>query len=614
MRVGPETATAAGLGAARRALGRQGDVVRLGEVGAQLKAHATEIPAALQAAAEGAKTGMSTLLPGEEIGPGHGALNPFQGDTSLVTARSMTNAPVTWHEAIGEAFGTVRGIKDAFIAGGALPTDPAAGLQYSPLGQIPDIRIGSAVIPVGTAIRLPGRLVAAEHSFFRMANYSMERAAEAYRTATNEMEAGGRDANWRNQRIAEISLNPSQEQMDRWIAGSTHATLMGQGGAWVQKLSRTINHEFNVPGIGPTPLLKFMDPFIKISGNIIDQSIVHRTPVGLLSPEIRADILGKNGNIAQDKAMARMLVGTGMAIASGSLAAQGYLTGSGPSDRKEAATWMMAGYLPHSVRIGDLWYQVNKLGPYGVLASISADLYDVVHDAEDADFLKAAMHLQHAFTQNILDESFMKGPSDMIKAVEEPGRYGENYIKSFLSSFVPFSSGLTQMNRNMDPYQRETRTVLDTIKSKIPGLSEDLQPRRDVWGEPIPSRHGVGYATSIYEQKMSEDPVNRAMWKVGVFPGKVNKRIRNVELTPEQYDDFARIAGRMAKMRLDQIVASPQFQQQIPSVQHDWMNETIKQSRESASEMILMKNPIIIRQSLEAKQIKRQNINDRDTE
>ncbi len=582
LRAGPETLAAAAIGKVRQAMGREGEVVHAGEALAQYRARYGTIPASVQSAMEAAKTGMTTLLPGEEIRPGHGALTPFEGDSNLVTARSMTNAPVSWSEAMGTAYGTVRGIKDAFLVGGTL-NDRPVGLEYSPHGQIPDVRVGSVNIPIGTAIRLPGRLVAAEHSFFRTANYAMERSAEAYRIATDEGLTGAA----RNQRIAEIELNPSDEQMQRWIDASTQATLMGQGGAFVRKMSAMINHEFNVPGLGPTPLLKFIDPFTKISGNIIDQSLVHRTPIGLLSPEIRADLMGKNGTIAQDKAQARMLIGTGLAVLSGSLAAQGYVTGSGPSDPKEAAIWQMAGNQPHSVRIGDFYYQVNKLGPYGVLLGITADLYDVAHEASDGDMLKAAMHLQHAFTQNILDESFMKGPSDLIKAVEEPGRYGENYLKSFVSSLTPFSSGLYQINKLRDPYQRETRTVVDAIKAKVPGLSETLMPRRDVWGQELPNRTGAGYLTSIYVQKVSEDPVNHALLAAQFFPGKVEKKIRNVELTPQEYDDFARIAGTLTKRNLDKVVTSQAFQNLPLGGKQKLIQVVVEQNREIASGIIM---------------------------
>jgi hypothetical protein len=254
-----------------------------------------------------------------------------------------------------------------------------------------------------------------------------------------------------------------------------------------------------------------------------------------------------------------------------------------------------------------------------MLASISADLFDVAHEAEQGEFTKAGAHLLHAITQNVLDESAMHGPAELLKAVETPDRYGESYVRNYLAAFVPYSVGLSQMARAMDPYQRDTKTMIDTIRNKIPWhldsyFGNELPVGRDIWGEPLPSRTALGGAgiSAIYEQKTNADPVNQAMWKVGVFPGAVERKIHNVPLTAEQYDDFQRLAGRMAKMRLDKMVISPQFQQQIPSVQHDWMNETIKQSRESARQMMMMKNPTIARQALEAKQSKKQAINDRN--
>ena len=57
----------------------------------------------------------------------------------------------------------------------------------------------------------------------------------------------------------------------------------------------------------------------------------------------------------------------------------------------------------------------------------------------------------------------------------------------------------------------------------------------------------------------------------------------------------------MAKMRLDAIVKSPQFQTFPDHVRHDVIVETIKQSRESARGVMMMKNPSIMRQATEDK-------------
>jgi hypothetical protein len=260
------------------------------------------------------------------------------------------------------------------------------------------------------------------------------------------------------------------------------------------------------------------------------------------------------------------------------------------------------------VRVGDMWYDVHRLGPMGMLMGIAADMYDVSHQAAQGDLLLAASHLQHAITQNILDESFMRGPSDLIKAIDDPGRYGEAYIRNFLSSFVPYSVGMAQMARASDPYSRQARSVMDALKSKIPGMSESLLPRRDIWGEEMPNRDALLAAgvTAIYETRMSRDPVNLALLDLGVFPALPERKIRNVQLDDQQYDDFSRISGRMTKMRLDAIVNSPDFRTWPNNVRHDVISEVITQSREAARGIMMMKYPQIPQQ---ATQLRLQKLN-----
>lgn len=615
----PEAVASAAVGRAASALGREGTGTVGGEAGALARGAVRGFAPAVKAGIDALRTGTTTALPGE--GPNQSSL-PFQPGTELAQPAHLDEA-ATFHDAMGAAFGLVRGMRDtvistaALVSAGGVPGESLISRQYSLNRATPDIAFkGVKVLPLGAVATLPSRGVAVIHSFFRSLVFSMEKNAMAYRQAANEGHAGTA----LEARVAQLRSDPSQATMNEAAAHeATESALMGKGSELTQRLAALTN----TPIFG-APLLKFIDPFVRVSGNIIDQSLIRRTPVGLLTmlgpeTELARDLTGKNGNVAQDKAIGRMMVGTTLAVTFGSLAAQKVLSGSGPKDPKEARVWMMAGNQPHSIRIGDTWYQVNKLGPIGMLASISADLFDVAHEAEQGEFTKAGAHLLHAITQNVLDESAMHGPAEMLKAIETPDRYGESYIRNYLAAFVPFSVGMGQIARAEDPYQRDTRTMIDTIRNKIPGhldsyFGNELAVRRDIWGEPLPSRQALGGAgiSAIYEQKVNSDPVNQAMWKVGAFPGTVQRKIRNVELTPDQYDDYQRLAGRMAKMRLDKMVISPQFQQQTPSVQHDWMMETIKQSRTAASEMIMHKNPEIIRQAHDLKTAKKQAINDRN--
>lgn len=587
-KAGPETAAAAMIGALRN----RGERVHFGEVGAQLRAAYREAPGAAQAAIEALKSGATTQLPGETARP----WMAFQGDTDLAMSRAMTNAHVTWSEVAGDAYGLIQGMRDGFVAAGSMiPNAPFVRPEWSPLGQIPDIGIGKLNVPVGTLARLPSRMVASIHSGFRAINYSMAVNALAYRQAAEEGLTGAAHTN----RVGDLRQNPTPEMMETARGIATDQTLMGQGGKLTQTLSKFFNQTYNLPVLGDTAVLKFVDPFVHIAGQIMSQSLMHRTPIGLLAPEIRADIMGRNGNIAQDTAMAKMLVGTSLAVTFGGLAAQGLVSGSGPAEPNKAAMWRLAGNQAHSIRVGDIWYDVHRLGPLGMLMSVSADMYDVAHQigTEDADVVGKS--LMHAFTQNILDESFMRGPSDLIKAVTDPDRYGSGYVRNFVASFLPYSVGMAQMARASDPYSRQARTIMDAIRARVPGLSESLFPRRDIWGDPMPSGDALlaPGVTAVYERKMSADPVNQAMLSLSLGPAPVERQIRNVPLNDQQYDDFARIAGRTAKMQLDAMVRSPTWQIMPNEARHVYIEAELKAARDAARGWVMMKYPEIPREA-----------------
>ena len=130
----------------------------------------------------------------------------------------------------------------------------------------------------------------------------MEINALAFRQATEEGLSGTALAS----RIADLRQNPTDEIMQQARAKATDLTLMGPAGKWVDKLSQWVNHPVNLPLLGETPVMKFIDPFIHIAANIMDQALMQRTPIGLFSPEIRADLAGCNGNGAADTAASKM--------------------------------------------------------------------------------------------------------------------------------------------------------------------------------------------------------------------------------------------------------------------------------------------------------------------
>ena len=119
---------------------------------------------------------------------------------------------------------------------------------------------------------------------------------------------------------------------------------------------------------------------------------------------------------------------------------------------------------------------------------------------------------------------------------------------------MPYSVGAAQIARQIDPYLRSAHGVMDTIKSKVPWWSETLMPVVDIFGQPVPSKQ-IGLLS--YQKAVQNDPAIAEMKRLGVFPAKVERKIRGVTLTEQQYYDYATLAGKLTKMRLDAAVADP---------------------------------------------------------
>ncbi len=448
------------------------------------------------------------------------------------------------------------------------------------------INVGGKEIEVGgKQIRLPGRLLSAQDEFFKTIAYRQELNALAYRTAETEGLSGNAFAG----RVADIINNPTDEMMTAATKNAAYQTFTQELGETGKAIQRFSNSHF---------LAKMVVPFIRTPTNILKYSM-ERTPFGLLSQEIRANLSGINGAVARDTQMARMAMGSMVAVGTLALVNEGLLTGGGPADNKEKAMLRLTGWQPYSVKIGDTYYSYQWAEPMSTITGMVADMADLAKSGSEheEDVSKIAATIVGSFSKNLMGKLSLRGASDLIQMVTDPDRYGPKYIQNMVSSFVP--SALAQTARANDPVLRQSKTVLDAIKSRIPGLRSDLLPSRDVWGEPIANQGALGLdmLSPVYESKLNKDPVNQALLKLGVYPSKVSNKIRGVELTDAQYDDFAKTAGKMTKMRLDAVVNTPGFATVPANVQEDVIRKIIKSSRETARGIIMMRNPDIIQQA-----------------
>jgi hypothetical protein len=148
------------------------------------------------------------------------------------------------------------------------------------------------------------------------------------------------------------------------------------------------------------------------------------------------------------------------------------------------------GWQPYSVKIGDTYYSYGRLEPLGILLGVASDFTELNKAMTTQEQNSVAALIMGSISKNLVSKTWLRGPSEMIEAIQDPDRYGATYVQNLVGTLVP--TGVAQYARNQDPYLREARSILDKLKERVPGYRETLPARRDVFGDPIKLEGSLG--------------------------------------------------------------------------------------------------------------------------
>jgi len=501
----PEHAVAAGVGAARRAIGREAaDRVLLSEVGARTAG-----------LLQGTKEGM----------------------------RLFANALKT-----GEA------------------TDFVTKLEHQGQKAVSGLK--------GEVLRLPSRFLTAEDELFKGINRRMEIAGLAVRNAEKE----GLKGQEARDRIAELAANPTDEMMLSALEYGRYTTFQAKLGPLASKVSAATNE---------MPILKAVLPFVRTPTNLF-KFFIERSPGAPLLKEVRRDFAA--GGAKRDLAIARVMLGTGMGAVVAELAAKGLITGSPPTDDNKRRLMEADGWQPYSVKVGDQYYSYKRLDPFSLTIGAAADLATLSDGMTDKQLDNQAASVVGAIISNLQDKTWLSGISSLLAAADDPERKAGAFFERLAgSAAVP--TGVAQVARTLDPTARETPSMGTAIQNRIPGLSDNLLPKRDVWGKPIVSEGGVGpdLLSPIWTKTDRKDPITREALRVGATVSKPQKG----DLNPEQYDRLQEVAGSVARKWIGQLIASPEYQALNREAQADEIGDAMTRARKAAKASVLTGEPIL---------------------
>lgn len=410
---------------------------------------------------------------------------------------------------------------------------------------------------LGQMVRIPGAALGAEDVVFKGIGYRMELWSQAYRKAVSE----GLSGDTLTSRIIDIANDPPTDIMKVAQDAADYQTFTRKLGEVGTRMSGFLNSH---------PAFSFIVPFIKTPTNIF-KYFGERTPLALLSKAVWDDIT--EGGAKRDLALSKISLGS-MVIALGAfLGYEGKVTGGGPKERTLQEAWRNTGWRPYSIKVDDKYYGFGGLEPLGTLLGIAADIGEITKRAdegqlEDVEHIISAAAI--ALSKNVTSKTFLQGVAQFSNFLAEPENRWSSISKNYARSIVPAS--LQQFNRTeIDPVVRQTRDMVDEIKAAIPGLSETLPPRRNVWGEPVMRDEALGpdVTSPIPVSKDKQSGVDDEIKRLGISLRTHDRFLHGVEMTPQEQDHLIRLtgnefkdpsSGKGLKETLEEVIRSPEYQ------------------------------------------------------
>lgn len=468
--------------------------------------------------------------------------------------------------AAGDAFRTG---ESPMLGGGKQETDTSTMNSPRPPGALP-----TAAWAADRVASLPYRALGAEDAWFASLGYAAEMRTLARQQAVAEKKLGTLPPGMKlSQRIDAIVQNPTAKMIEAAGEHARTVTFNSQAGDFTQAIMRAK---------AKMPWLNLIVPFIRTPVNIVKYG-AKRTPLAGFMPSVRADIMA--GGARQERAIARILWGTSVMIGAGALAQAGYITGAGPQDKEEKAALMATGWRPYSIKVDDTYHEYSRLDPFSQWLGLASDLATMDYQHKDASDL--ATTTLSSLVNNTINKTYMQGVSNLVEFLQDPQRNGKWYLRQMagtLAQPVTLASNIASEN---DPYARESNSVLDAIKYRVPGLRQDLPPKLDQFGEPVPNRTYPGgplsIAAPIAQSKETTDPVRLEVGRIGWAPGKAQDHFtvkkQRYDLTDKQLDELEELSGKLLRKSLQRAMQSASWKTMDDEAKRDFLDAELKKAR-----------------------------------
>jgi hypothetical protein len=314
---------------------------------------------------------------------------------------------------------------------------------------------------------------------------------------------------------------------------------------------------------------QFVMPFSRVPSAVATE-IFQRTPLGAAKEVVSQiyNVAAKKGAFDQRalvNALSKSTTGTiGLMGLGYALDRGGNINLAMPTSQAEQNLWQQEGRQPFSIKIGDKYYSMNYIQPFGTLIAMGAQYNRSLREGgSQQDALSASVAMG---AKAVTEQSFLRGVSGVLSALQDPSRYAERFTEQTAGSIIPNIVRTTA--RAIDPLQREITSAGEAVIAGIPGLRQRLQPKVDVFGQPI-ARPADAINTLFNPLRPTTakstpqiDEVRRLFNQdKNVIPSEIDKNAfgKANPINQQQINNLKTAMGNAVLDKYQQIIADPRY-------------------------------------------------------
>ena len=153
------------------------------------------------------------------------------------------------------------------------------------------------------------------------------------------------------------------------------------------------------------------------------------------------------------------------------LAGQAYLagniTGNGPVDRVKKQNWINGGWIPRSIKIGDVWVSYDSFEPFNQILAAVADIGDHYELMGDEWAEQNLLSYGLLIGQNIVSKSYLAGLMQLVDLVGGEKNQHEKILASLLNNHLPLSGLRNEIGKVLNPGMKElSKGFWDTLRNR----------------------------------------------------------------------------------------------------------------------------------------------------